>query len=135
MTTGQSSENALAVSGRPLQPRRRDLGRDECLTRLRQHTSGRVAITTGALPFITVVRYYVIDETIFFDARSLETAQTISQQIVAFESGTTDADPRGEAWSVCAVGVALLISDPPRDEPVLRLHPELLTGWAETPSC
>ena len=133
-TTNILPENGalrISTAGRPP---RRSLMRQECIEQLRQRTSGRLAITTGALPFIAVVRYYLLDDTIYLDIGSPEAARTISQQIVAFESGTTDADPGDEAWSVCTVGVAVAETDHVSEESVLKLHPELLAGWAQTTS-
>ena len=85
--------------------RRRGLSRTECLHWLQNRTVGRLAMTAGALPYIAVIRYYLIGETVFIDMGSPEVAESITGHVVALESGTSDADQQHEIWSVCAVGV------------------------------
>jgi hypothetical protein len=89
-------------------------------------------MTAGALPHIAVVRYYLIGETVFIDIGSSEVARSIAGNVVAFESGTSDADRQYQVWSVCAVGVASRSEESPEDEIILEMHPQLLSGWVDT---
>jgi hypothetical protein len=113
-------------------PRRQALSRDECLHRLQSGTVARVAITSGALPRIEVVRYYLIGETVFFDIGSSALASSIIGHVVAFESGTVESDRQGAAWSVCAVGVVAPPSELLIGETILEMRPELVIGWIDT---
>ncbi|MBO0728805.1 MAG: pyridoxamine 5'-phosphate oxidase family protein [Acidimicrobiaceae bacterium] len=111
--------------------RRRALSRDECFARLAGRTTGRVAITSAAMPFISVVRYFVNDEAILFDVGLAALASKTVGQVVAFESGSADAGNVNEHWSVCAVGVAELAVEAPWKEPILRIQPEFVSGWVQ----
>jgi hypothetical protein len=93
---------------------------------------GRLAMTAGALPHITVVRYYLIGETVFIDIGSSKLARSIAGNVVAFESGTSDADRQHQVWSVCAVGILSLSQESPEEETILEMHPRLLSGWVDT---
>jgi hypothetical protein len=95
-------------------------------------TVGRLALTAGALPHIAVVRYYLIGETVFIDIGSSEVARSIAGDVVAFESGTSDADRQHQVWSVCAVGVVSRSEESPEEEIILEMHPQLLSGWVDT---
>ena len=134
------TDTDLAPSSYRLHPahgnpaRRRDLSRAECLYWLQTRTVGRLAITAGALPHIAVVRYYLIGETVFIDTGSPDIARTIEGHVVAFESGTSDADQQQAMWSVCAVGVIARSAEAAVGETILEMHPKLLRGWIDRPS-
>jgi hypothetical protein len=89
-------------------------------------------MTAGALPHIAVVRYYLIGETVFIDIGSPEVARGIAGNVVAFESGTSDADRQHQVWSVCAVGIVSRSAESPEEEIILEMHPQLLSGWVDT---
>jgi hypothetical protein len=78
------------------------------------------------------VRYYPVGETIFIDVGSAEMARNISGHVVAFESGTSDADRQHEIWSICAIGVVARPGDAPDGETILEMRPDLLSGWVES---
>jgi hypothetical protein len=111
--------------------RRREVSRTECLHWLQSRTVGRLAITVGALPHIAVVRYYLIGETMFIDAGSAAIARRIAGHVVAFESGTSDADQQQAMWSVCAVGVVTRSAEAPDGDTIVEMHAQLLSGWID----
>jgi hypothetical protein len=98
---------------------------------MQSRTMGRLAITAGALPRIAMVRYYLIGEDLFIDTGSSEIARSVAGHVVAFESGTSDADQQQAMWSVCAVGVVVRSTEAPDGETILEMHPELLSGWID----
>ncbi len=110
--------------------RRQALSRHECFARLAQRTTGRLAISAAALPSIIVVRYYLAGETILFDIGLPTLARKTIGQVVAFESGSSDADHADDVWSVCAVGVVEPAVEASWEDPTLQVRPELVTGWA-----
>jgi hypothetical protein len=71
---------------------------------------------------------------VFIDTGSPEIAQAIAGHVVAFESGTSDADQQQATWSVCAVGVVAWSAEVPAGETILEMHPELLSGWIDRPA-
>jgi hypothetical protein len=127
----ESRPEGPRTTARPTgESRRRPLSRDEALAHLRQGAVGRLAITAGALPFIEVVRYCLIGETIYVDDGSSDMLDAAAGNVVAFESGNTDAGSHQDNWSVCAVGVAMP-NQTRVEHGILQLHPELVTGWSD----
>ncbi|MFF9000448.1 DUF1918 domain-containing protein [Streptomyces achromogenes] len=95
-----------------LHPELRDLGKEECRTRLSTHGVGRVAVSApDGHPEVVPVNYEIVQDTIVF--------RTASQSVVAKAAGTTvafEVDHVDEAlsrgWSVLAVGTATVVTDP-----------------------
>ena len=111
--------------------RREALSRDGCLRRLRTGTVARVAVTVKALPRIELVRYYLIGEALFIDLGSAALARRLNGHVVAFENGTSESDPPGDIWSVCAVGVVTSTAETPSEASIVEMHPQFLIGWVE----
>jgi len=82
------------------------LTHDECVARLADHTVGRIAVTSRALPVILPVNYVLTGRTILFrtDPDGLLAGAT-DDTVVAFEVDDLAADGLS-GWSVLAVGVA-----------------------------
>lgn len=115
-------------------PPRQSLSRKQCFDRLRTARIGHVALTSGALPYIAVVRYYVVGEIVFFDAGSAVVSEAIIGHVVAFESGNAEsAGKSDESWSVCAVGVVVPAAESTDGQHIMELRPELMSGWYEPP--
>jgi nitroimidazol reductase NimA-like FMN-containing flavoprotein (pyridoxamine 5'-phosphate oxidase superfamily) len=98
--------------------RRLDL--DECLRRLSTTHSGRLAITSGALPRIVPVEFSVVDDRILLHCRrDSETFRGARDKVVAFEaSGPGPGGRESPGWSVTVTGIA-------RDHDI----PEGPAGW------
>ena len=106
------------------------LERAECLRLLSQRTLGRIAFTSGALPFVLPINFHLLDERILVRTRRggrLDGA--LQNAVVAFE--VDDIDQAAHAgWSVAATGVASEVTDPSeteraKDAPLERWpHPE-----------
>lgn len=103
------------------------LGDGECRWLLEKHSVGRVAVTVGALPFVSPVNYAMINGTICFLAgQGTKLAAAARGTVVAFE---IDAIDNGycHGWSVLAVGEA---HEVPEEEATLLQAQQSLTPWA-----
>jgi pyridoxamine 5'-phosphate oxidase-like protein len=126
-----------------------ELPRQEALRLLGSVTRGRVVFTQRALPAIPPVPH-ILDEGDVIIRTSLTTpiggAAEQSEPVVAYEADDIDADTR-TGWSVVVTGVARLVRDPhdraryaalfagadDRADCVLRIRPEIATGFRVTP--
>jgi nitroimidazol reductase NimA-like FMN-containing flavoprotein (pyridoxamine 5'-phosphate oxidase superfamily) len=83
------------------------LTRDECERRLLDHSIGRIAVTSGALPAIVPVNYAVTGRTtiVFRTEPDGMLARATNDTVVAFEVDELAADGRS-GWSVLVVGIA-----------------------------
>lgn len=81
---------------------------DECLRRLSTTHSGRLAITSGALPRIVPVEFMVVADRILLHCRrDSETFRGARDKVVAFEaSGPGPGDRESTRWSVTVTGIA-----------------------------
>jgi nitroimidazol reductase NimA-like FMN-containing flavoprotein (pyridoxamine 5'-phosphate oxidase superfamily) len=87
------------------------LGRDECLTLLRLHRVGRLAVVIEGQPHILPLNYAVDEEgVIVFRTGELTAATKVSLAKVAFEVDDIDFERR-EGWSVAVHGYGRDISD------------------------
>jgi nitroimidazol reductase NimA-like FMN-containing flavoprotein (pyridoxamine 5'-phosphate oxidase superfamily) len=86
----------------------RRLDPDECLRRLSTTHSGRLAITSGALPRIVPVEYTVDGGAILLHCRrDSEIFRGARDKVVAFEaSGPGPGDDGSPGWSVSITGIA-----------------------------
>ncbi len=120
------------------------LERAECLRLLSQRTLGRVAFTSGALPFVLPVNFHLSDERILVRTRRggrLDDA--LRDAVVAFEVDEVDETAHA-GWSVAVTGVATEVADPgdvegvedhptgrwpePGHESLIAISTEMLTG-------
>lgn len=103
------------------------LGRDECLRLLAGATLGRLGVTSGALPAVLPVNFWLGGDRIFVRTgvgSKLDAA--VRNAVVAFE--VDDFDPiYHSGWSVVVTGVAREVTDP--DE-LASLRHAPLTRWA-----
>lgn len=103
------------------------LSRSECLEILGQHTFGRVAITSGALPSVLPVHYRIVDDQVMFrTGRGTKLDAGTRNEVVAFE--IDDMDPVAHSgWSVVVTGVARVLGDEEKaalDVPLARWAPD-----------
>ena len=84
------------------------LAPEECRRRLSTVRSGRLAITSGALPRIVPVEFTVgDDEILLWCRRGSETFRGARDKVVAFEaSGPGTVGDGGQGWSVTVTGIA-----------------------------
>ncbi len=82
------------------------LGRDECLALLARHRIGRIAVTSGALPYVLAVNFTLDGDRILIRAGAEgPLGSTLRETVVAFEAD--DVDPvELTGWSVMVTGVA-----------------------------
>ena len=83
------------------------LTRDECLAKLADHSVGRIAVTSRALPAIIPVNYALTGRTtvVFRTEPDGMLARATNDTVVAFEVDELARDGRS-GWSVLVVGVA-----------------------------
>jgi uncharacterized protein len=87
----------------------RPLTWDNCLTRLRSSTIGRIAVTHRALPAIVPVNYVLSGSRVIFRTEpGGMLARACADSVVAFEVDELEPDGRS-GWSVLAVGMAELL--------------------------
>ena len=87
------------------------LGRDECLSLLRQHHVGRLAVVIKGQPHILPLNYGVDEEgVIVFRTAELTAATEVALAKVAFEIDDIDVESR-QGWSVAVHGYGRDISD------------------------
>jgi uncharacterized protein len=87
------------------------LSNDECLTLLRSHTLGRVAVRIGDTPAILPVNYALLDdEVVFRTDPGSKLSAAMMRTLVAFE--VDDTDPAtNTGWSVLVVGYSEQVRD------------------------
>lgn len=103
------------------------LERDECLQLLARATLGRIGVTSGALPTVLPVNFWLDgDRIVILTGEGSKLMAATRNAVVAFE--VDDVDPMYHAgWSVVVTGVAREVTDPD-DLAALRRAP--LTRWA-----
>jgi len=126
-----------------------ELPRQEALRLLGSVTRGRVVFTQRTLPAIPPVTHILDDgDVIVRTSLTAPVTETTEQSdpVVAYEADEIDADSR-TGWSVVVTGVARLVRDPrdraryeallagadDRADCVLRIRPEIATGFRVTP--
>jgi uncharacterized protein len=105
------------------------LDRAACIALLRERTIGRVGLTSGALPTVLPVNYWVDDGEIYVRTSAgtkLEAA--MRDAVIAFEVDDFDAMSHA-GWSVVVTGIARVVSEPEQLEalqraPIPRWAPE-----------
>jgi len=104
------------------------LDRDECLRLMASATLGRIGFTSGALPAVLPVNFYLDGERILVrTGRGSQLDAALQNAVVAFE--VDEFDPiDNSGWSVAVTGVATEVSDPTeldaaRHEPATRWTP------------
>jgi nitroimidazol reductase NimA-like FMN-containing flavoprotein (pyridoxamine 5'-phosphate oxidase superfamily) len=103
------------------------LDRDECLRMLSGATLGRVGLTSGALPTVLPVNFFLDGERILIlTGRGSKLEAATQNAVVAFE--VDDFDPvYHSGWSVVVTGTAHAITDPAELETLRRMP---LARWA-----
>ncbi len=103
------------------------LERSECLRLLRGVTLGRIGITSGALPAVLPVNFYLDgDRILVLTGEGSKLDAAIRNAVVAFEVDDFDA-MRHAGWSVLVTGVAREVTDPGELHELRRLP---VTRWA-----
>ena len=123
----------------------RELDRQECLRLLAKAPVGRVVYTRQALPAILPVNFGLDDDgaVLLRTSAASELAHAVDGSIVAFEVDEVDAVAHS-GWSVVVTGRATVVTDlaehtrtrpiaprswaPSRDEVLVRVEPELVSG-------
>lgn len=89
-----------------------EIGREECLRLLQEHSVGRVGASVQCRPIIYPVNYTLGDDSILFLTRpGSELDRSTEGTIVAFEIDSADFTYH-EGWSVLVVGRSAHVSDP-----------------------
>lgn len=105
------------------------LDRHECLELLSQMEVGRIGFVVDGQPRIEPVNYRVVDGDVVFVSRpGAKLDAAVQGQRVAFEIDAVEEWARA-GWSVHAVGVASLVSDPAELADLAAHGPE---AWAPT---
>lgn len=87
------------------------LGRVECLRLLASTPVGRVVFTTGGLPAVEPVNFFLDGDRVLFRARAGgQLAMLGGGTVVAFQADQVQATTRS-GWSVTIVGEAYLLGD------------------------
>lgn len=129
-----------------------ELSWQECVDLLASVPLGRVVFTHRALPAVRPVNHIVDNGDIIIrshlGAGITSAAAKRRDVVVAYEADLIDVERR-TGWSVVATGVARLVHDPAEvskfesalrpwvDQPmdcVIRIHPELVTGYRLLPA-
>jgi nitroimidazol reductase NimA-like FMN-containing flavoprotein (pyridoxamine 5'-phosphate oxidase superfamily) len=105
----------------------RELSEQDCTTRLRGTTVGRVAICTPDGPVIIPVNYVMDDETVVVRTAPYTLLAGHAWDQIAFEIDELDHDMQ-RGWSVLVVGQASPVEDP--DEITDSQQLSKLTPWA-----
>lgn len=123
----------------------RELGRRECLALLANESIGRVIYTHGALPAVLPVRFSLDRDSSVVLRTSVASrlAGAVEGSVVAFETDRFD-EAAGTGWSVTVTGRATQVTEsgararlngtgtgpwmPLKDETLIRIVPELVTG-------
>ncbi len=88
------------------------LGEGECRWLLEKQSIGRVAVSLGALPFVSPVNYAMANGTIcFLTGQGTKLAAAVRGTVVAFEIDAVEAAYH-QGWSVLAVGEAHEVPQP-----------------------
>ena len=106
------------------------LDRAQCLELLATATLGRLGITSGALPTVLPVNFWLDeDEIVIRTGEGTKLDAALRNAVVAFEAD--DFDPvYHSGWSVVVTGVAREVTDPERLAALARLP---VARWAPVP--
>lgn len=109
----------------------RELGRQECLDRLRQAPIGRVVHTQNALPAVLPVNFSLDAQfaVLLRTSPESELVRSIDGVVVAFEVDAVDAVTHS-GWSVVVTGHATLVDDPAEHQHLTRTGPR---SWIASP--
>jgi hypothetical protein len=108
----------------------RDLGREECLGRLREGSLGRLGVTVGALPLVLPVHYCLDPAIPAVVIRSMPGSKldaATREAVVAFEIDDYDPD-LGRGWSVVVQGRSRAVSEPETIARLRRLPLPMVAG-------
>jgi nitroimidazol reductase NimA-like FMN-containing flavoprotein (pyridoxamine 5'-phosphate oxidase superfamily) len=127
--------------------RLKETTREQAMRRLGSVPVGRIGFTSRALPAIRPVTHIIDSGHIVIhsqgDPAIVNAASTERGVVVAYEADDIDVVARS-GWSVLVVGLARLIEDPQEaahyerelqaiepggDGPVIRIYPELISGF------
>jgi len=121
----------------------RDLSLAECPARLRLADTGRLAITSRALPLVVPVEIDDVGHELRIRSLLGDAVPLQEGNVVALEVGTF-GDGRYDEWSISVRGVLRRIPPQSAEEaaltqvlcraPLFALSMELITGWTRTPS-
>lgn len=103
------------------------LEREECLRLLASATLGRIAVTSGALPAVLPVDFWLDrDRILLLTGEGSRLDAATRNAVVAFEVDDFDL-MRHSGWSVVVTGVAREVTDPGE---LAALRDAPLTRWA-----
>lgn len=127
--------------------RLKETTRDQAMRRLASVPVGRIGFTSRALPAIRPVTHLVDNEHVIIrshqDSAIVTAASTERGVVVAYEADDIDVVSRS-GWSVLVIGLARLIEDPQEAAryarelqalepgetgPIIRIYPELISGF------
>ena len=93
---------------------------DECRRLLASHDIGRVAVTSGALPFVLPVQYRLLgDRLLLRTPGHHEVTAGIDRQVVGFEVDDIDL-VHGAGWCVSVTGAVQVVQDSAMGAPAHR---------------
>jgi nitroimidazol reductase NimA-like FMN-containing flavoprotein (pyridoxamine 5'-phosphate oxidase superfamily) len=129
VTTTTTPAGGIRVEAQHPADRLEPLDRQECLELLSQMEVGRIGFVVDGQPRIEPVNYRVVAGDVVFVSRpGAKLDAAVQGQRVAFEIDAVEEWARA-GWSVLAVGVASLVSDP---ADVAELAAEGPEAWAHT---
>jgi nitroimidazol reductase NimA-like FMN-containing flavoprotein (pyridoxamine 5'-phosphate oxidase superfamily) len=123
--------------------RLRELTRDAALRKLGSVPMGRIAFTRDALPVIRPVNHMMLDGDVVLRCKGGSALLLAATQIVAFAVDEIEPEQL-VGWSVMVTGRLELVANPAAanhyrrmlspwfddaDHHVLRIHPEIITGY------
>jgi nitroimidazol reductase NimA-like FMN-containing flavoprotein (pyridoxamine 5'-phosphate oxidase superfamily) len=117
----------MTATSVPREGRIRELPEDECMTRLRSATVGRIAFCTPAGPVILPVNFVLDGGAVVVRTTPYSMLAGHIADPIAFEVDDLDHDER-RGWSVLVAGDASQIDDP--DDIVEGEFRSRLTPWA-----
>ncbi len=88
------------------------IGREECVLLLGRGRIGRLALTSGALPFVVPVNFLLDgDQIVLRTSSGTKLERAVDHAVVAFEVDEIDLISH-TGWSVVVTGVAREVTDP-----------------------
>lgn len=106
-----------------------ELGRDECLRLLADHTVGRLVVVEDRTPLVFPVNYVLDGDAVVIRTGTGTKLYGATRSPVSFEVDDLDREAR-TGWSVVLTGVAQEVTDLDRPDLVERLRDVAIEPWA-----